>query len=378
MLVKNDVLVREVLTKKELKKFVMFPLKLYQGNKYYIPQLIKEEMSLLSKDKNPAYEFCEVKLWLAYRNEQIVGRIAGIINHNFNEKWQKQSCRFGWIDFIDDDDVSKALLDTVETWAKTKGMHEVQGPLGFSDLDPEGMLIEGFEELSNIATIYNYPYYPMHLNKLGYNKDADWVEYEIRVPEKIPEKIDRIAKIVLKKHNLRVLPAVKIKEIKHYAIDIFELLNLAYQDLYGFVPLTKNQIDFYIKQYISLANPKLICLILDSNDQVAAFGLTFPSMSKAFQKAKGRLLPWGWLHMIDAIKHEKTVDLYLLAVRPEFQDKGVNSLLFTELLKNYIDNKFVKAESNPELETNHRVQAQWKYFEHRQHKRRRCFIKQLC
>lgn len=378
MLVKNDVLVREVLTKKELKKFVMFPLKLYQGNKYYIPQLIKEEMSLLSKDKNPAYEFCEVKLWLAYRNEQIVGRIAGIINHNFNEKWQKQSCRFGWIDFIDDDDVSKALLDTVETWAKTKGMHEVHGPLGFSDLDPEGMLIEGFEELSNIATIYNYPYYPMHLNKLGYNKDADWVEYEIRVPEKIPEKIDRIAKIVLKKHNLRVLPAVKIKEIKHYAIDIFELLNLAYQDLYGFVPLTKNQIDFYIKQYISLANPKLICLILDSNDQVAAFGLTFPSMSKAFQKAKGRLLPWGWLHMIDAIKHEKTVDLYLLAVRPEFQDKGVNSLLFTELLKNYIDNKFVKAESNPELETNHRVQAQWKYFEHRQHKRRRCFIKQLC
>lgn len=378
MLVKNDVLVREVLTKKELKKFVMFPLKLYQGNKYYIPQLIKEEMSLLSKDKNPAYEFCEVKLWLAYRNEQIVGRIAGIINHNFNEKWQKQSCRFGWIDFIDDDDVSKALLDTVETWAKTKSMHEVQGPLGFSDLDPEGMLIEGFEELSNIATIYNYPYYPMHLNKLGYNKDADWVEYEIRVPEKIPEKIDRIAKIVLKKHNLRVLPAVKIKEIKHYAIDIFELLNLAYQDLYGFVPLTKNQIDFYIKQYISLANPKLICLILDSNDQVAAFGLTFPSMSKAFQKAKGRLLPWGWLHMIDAIKHEKTVDLYLLAVRPEFQDKGVNSLLFTELLKNYIDNKFVKAESNPELETNHRVQAQWKYFEHRQHKRRRCFIKQLC
>lgn len=378
MLVKNDVLVREVLTKKELKKFVMFPLKLYQGNKYYIPQLIKEEMSLLSKDKNPAYEFCEVKLWLAYRNEQIVGRIAGIINHNFNEKWQKQSCRFGWIDFIDDDNVSKALLDTVETWAKTKGMHEVHGPLGFSDLDPEGMLIEGFEELSNIATIYNYPYYPMHLNKLGYNKDADWVEYEIRVPEKIPEKIDRIAKIVLKKHNLRVLPAVKIKEIKHYAIDIFELLNLAYQDLYGFVPLTKNQIDFYIKQYISLANPKLICLILDSNDQVAAFGLTFPSMSKAFQKAKGRLLPWGWLHMIDAIKHEKTVDLYLLAVRPEFQDKGVNSLLFTELLKNYIDNKFVKAESNPELETNHRVQAQWKYFEHRQHKRRRCFIKQLC
>lgn len=377
MLVENDILVREVITKKELRKFVKFPLKLYQGNKYFVPQLISEEMSLFDKAKNPAYEFCEVKLWLAYRNDEVVGRIAGIINHNYNQKWQKQSCRFGWIDFIDDDDVSKALLDRVEAWAKAQGMDEVQGPLGFSDLDPEGMLIEGFAELSNIATIYNYPYYPQHVAKLGYNKDADWVEYQIQVPEQIPEKIDRIAQIVLKKHNLRVLHAAKIKEIKRYAMDIFELLNLAYQDLYGFVPLTQKQINFYIKQYISMANPNLISLILDSNDQVAAFGLTFPSMSKAFQKARGKLLPWGWFYILDAMKHEKTIDLYLLAVRPEFRDKGVNSLLFRELLKSYIDNKFVKAESNPELETNNRVQAQWKYFDYRQHKRRRSFIKQL-
>jgi GNAT superfamily N-acetyltransferase len=256
-------------------------------------------------------------------------------------------------------------------------MHEVHGPLGFTDLDPEGMLIEGFEELSNIATIYNYPYYPMHLNKLGYNKDADWVEYEIRIPEKIPEKIGRIAEIVQKKYNLRVLHDPKIKEINYYAIEIFELLNLAYQDLFGFVPLTRRQIDLYVKQYISLANPKLISIVLDSNDKVAAFGLTFPSLSRAFQKAKGRLYPFGWYYIIDALKNERTVDLYLIAVRPDMQNKGVNSLLFRELIQSYIDNKYIKAESNPELESNNRVQTQWKYFEQRQHKRRRCFVKHL-
>lgn len=376
-MVATDIVVREVVNRKELKQFVMFPLKLYQGNKYYVPQLLKDEMSLFNKDKNPAYEFCEVCLWLASRNEKIVGRIAGIINHNFNVKWHKKSCRFGWIDFIDDAEVSKALLGTVENWAKSNGMHEVHGPLGFTDLDPEGMLIEGFEELSNIATIYNYPYYPIHLNKLGYNKDVDWVEYELRVPEKIPEKIERMAQLVLKKYNLRVLHASKIKEIKHYAIDMFGLLNSAYQDLYGFVPLTRKQIDLYIKQYIGMANPKLISLILDSNDKIAAFGLTFPSLSRAFQKAKGKLFPFGWYHIMAALRNERTVDLYLIAVRPDLQDKGVNSLLFKELLQSYIDHRFVKAESNPELEENNRVQAQWKYFEQRQHKRRRCYIKQL-
>jgi GNAT superfamily N-acetyltransferase len=291
--------------------------------------------------------------------------------------WQKQSCRFGWIDFIDDMAVSKALLATVENWAKSKGMNELHGPLGFTDLDPEGMLIEGFYELSNIATIYNYPYYPIHLERLGYVKDIDWKEYEIKIPEMIPEKIQRIADIVQKKHHLTVVHATNIKKIKHYAVAIFELLNIAYKDLYGFVPLTRRQIDSYIKQYINMANPKLISLILDSNDQVAAFGLTFPSLSRAFQKAKGKLFPFGLYHILHALKHEKTVDLYLMAVRPEFQDKGVNALLFRELIQNYIDNKFEKAESNPELESNNRVQAQWKYFEHRQHKRRRCFIKHL-
>ena len=369
------IIIKEVKSKKALKKFVSFPYKLYKGNKYWIPQLIKDEMKLFQKEKNPAFEFCDVKLWLAYKDEKVVGRIVGFINYRFIEKWHDKYCRFGWIDFIDDENVSKALINTVENWAKENGMEAVHGPLGFSDLDPEGMLIEGFEELGTIATIYNYPYYPEHLKKLGYNKDADWVEYEIKVPDKVPEKIERIANIVLKKNKLRILYASKIKELKPYMSDLFHMLNTAYKELYGFVPLSEKQIQSYIKQYIGFANPELISIILDENNKVAAFGLTFPSLSKSFQKAKGRLFPFGFIHILKALKKNNLIDLYLVAVRPDLQGKGVNALLFSELIKIYINNKFEKAESNPELETNTKVQAQWKYFDRRQHKRRRCFIK---
>jgi GNAT superfamily N-acetyltransferase len=372
-----NIVIKEVKSRKDLKKFISFPNKLYKSNKYYIPQLHKDEMSLFDKAKNPAYEFCEVNLWLAYCNEKIVGRIAGIINNRYNEKWQKKICRFGWIDFIDDYSVSKALLEKVENWARGYGLNAVHGPLGFTDLDPEGMLIEGFEELGTIATIYNYSYYPEHLKKLGYQKDVDWVEFEINVPEKVPEKIERIAKVVQKRQKLRILHASKIKEIKPYYMEVFKLLNTSYNELYGFVPLSERQIEYYIAQYINFANPKLISIILDEKGKVAAFGLTFPSLSKAFQKANGKLFPFGFIYILKAMKKNDRVDLYLVAVRPDLQSKGVNSLLFKELIKIYIKNKFKKAESNPELETNLKVQAQWKYFDRRQHRRRRCFIKYL-
>ncbi len=372
-----NIIIKEVKNKKELKKFVNFPYELYKDNKYWIPQLKRDEINLFRKEKNPAFDFCEVKLWLAYKNKNVVGRVAAIINNRFIEKWKDKYCRFGWIDFIDDENVSKALLATVENWAKEMGMEAVHGPLGFTDLDPEGMLIEGFNELGTIATIYNYPYYPKHLEKLGYSKDIDWVEYEIKVPQKVPEKIERIAKIVQKRNNLRVLRAKKIKELKPYMEEIFEVLNEAYKDLYGFVPLSKKQIQAYIKQYVSFANPKFISVILDANDKVAAFGITFPSLSKAFQKAKGKLFPFGFIHILKALKKTETIDLYLVAVRPDLQGKGVNSLIFNELIKIFINNKFIKAESNPELESNSKVQSQWKFFDRRQHKRRRCFIKKL-
>lgn len=377
MLVIVDIVIKEVKSKKDLRKFVAFPYNLYKGNKYWIPQLKKDEMSLFQKEKNPAFEFCDAKLWLAYKNEKVVGRIAGIINYRFIEKWKDKYCRFGWIDFIDDENVSKALLNKVENWAKGNRMEAVHGPLGFTDLDPEGMLIEGFNELGTIATIYNYPYYAEHIRKLGYEKDADWIEFEVKVPKKVPEKIERIAKVVQKRNKLKILHASKIKEIKPYLMDMFQVLNTAYEELYGFVPLSEKQIKSYVKQYISFANPEFISIILDENDKVAAFGLTFPSLSRSFQKAKGKLLPFGFIHILKALKKNNLIDLYLVAVRPDLQAKGVNSLLFNELIKIYVKHGFEKAESNPELESNTKVQAQWKFFDRRQHKRRRCFIKYL-
>jgi len=273
--------------------------------------------------------------------------------------------------------VSKALINEVEKWAEEKGLTAVHGPLGFTDLDPEGMLIEGFEELGTIATIYNYSYYPEHLKELGYVKDADWMEYEIKIPKAVPERIVRIAEIIQKKNNLRIIHATKISQLKPYLYDVFEVLNNSYKDLYGFIPLSEKQITLYIKQYISFANPEYISLILDKNDRVAAFGLTFPSLSKAFQKARGSLLPFGFIYILRALKKKDMIDLYLMGVRPELQGKGANALILSQLIESYIRNNIDRAESNPELETNIKVQDQWKFFDRRQHKKRRCFIKQL-
>jgi GNAT superfamily N-acetyltransferase len=375
--VEMNVIIKEVKSKKELKKFISFPYKLYKGNKNWIPPLRNDEFNILYKTKNPAFDFCDVKLWLAYKNDKIVGRIAGIINHRYIEKWENKYARFGWIDFINDENVSKALLETVENWAKENEMKAVHGPLGFTDLDPEGMLIEGFEELGTIATIYNYPYYPQHLEKSGYLKDIDWIEFEVKVPEKVPEKIERIANIVKKKYKLTVLKTISSKDLKPYTKEIFKVLNDAFEPLFGVVPLTEKQIEKYIEHYMGIIPHKFISLILDESGKIAAFGITMPSLSKAFQKAKGRLLPFGFLHILKALKKNDSVDLFLVAVRPDLQGKGVNALLFKEFILTYIDNKIEKAETNIELESNIKVQAQWKFFEHRQHKRRRCYIKHL-
>jgi len=371
------IVIKEVVSRRDLKKFISFPYNLYAGSKYWVPPLFFDEMNTLRKDKNPAFEFCEVKYWLAYKDGKIAGRIAGIINWRYVEKWQNRYARFGWIDFIDDEDVSKALIETVEKWAKDKDMEAVHGPLGFTDLDYEGMLIEGFEELGTMATIYNYPYYHKHLEKYGYKKDIDWIEFEVKAPQEVPEKIDRIANIALKRNNLRVLKVKKSKDLLPYAKDMFKVLDETFKDLYGVVPLSEKQVDLYIKQYFGFIRPDYISIILDSNDRVAAFGITMPSLSKALQKAKGRLFPVGFIHLLMAMKNNKQIDLYLIGVRPDLQGKGVNSIIFNELNKIFINKNIVSTETNPELETNLKVQAQWKHFTHRQHKRRRCYIKQL-
>ncbi|MCK4654373.1 MAG: hypothetical protein KAU01_08005 [Candidatus Cloacimonetes bacterium] len=372
-----SIVIKEVVSKRDLKKFITFPDKLYAGNKYWIPPLHSEEMNTLHKDKNPAFDFCDVKYWLAYKDGKIAGRIAGIIITRYIEKWKNKYTRFGWVDFIDDDNVSKSLFNTLETWAKEKGMDAVHGPLGFTDLDPEGMLIEGFDELGTIVTIYNYPYYSEHLERLGYKKDVDWIEFEVKVPDKLPEKIERIAAVVKKKNKLHILKANKSKDILPYTKEIFYVINEAFEPLYGVVPLTEKQIDKYIKQYFGMIRPDFVSIILDEQNKIAAFGITMPSMSKAFQKAKGQLFPFGFFYIMKALKKNDRVDLFLVAVRPDLQGRGVNSLLFNEFFKVFVNNKITKAETNPELESNTKVQAQWKFFERRQHKRRRCYIKQL-
>lgn len=366
-------------TKSNLKKFTQFQIDLYDGNPYYVPPLVSDDVATLSPQVNPAFDFCESVYFMAYRDGKPVGRIAGIINNQVNERHHSRTARFGFIDFIDDDEVSAALMSAVEKWARDKGMKKLIGPLGFTDLDHEGMLVEGFQELSTMATIYNYAYYPRHMEKLGYKKESDWVEFLMDVPDEIPEKYNRIADIVKKKFGLKVLKYKSRKRIKdEYGRALFHLINNAYDGLYEYSHLTEKQIDYYIDIYLGLLNLDLVTLIVDKDDQLVSVGISMPSMSKALQKSKGKMLPLGWWHLLKGLKGKNDrVDLLLVAVKPEYQNKGANALLFQDLIPYYIKYGYKYAESNPEMETNAKVQGQWEYFKNRQHRRRRSFYKNL-
>ena len=374
-----EVLIKEVTTKKELKKFVKFNIELYKNCPYHVPGLIDEEMMTLLRDKNPAFEIAEAIYFLAYKGDKIVGRIAGIINHRNNETYNKKNARFGFVDFIDDAEVVDKLFGAVESWAKEKGMEAIHGPLGFTDLDHEGMLIEGFDQLGTMAALYNFPYYPAHIERLGYAKDLDWQEFKIYIPKEIPERHVRIGEIVQKKYGLKILKFKKRKEIWPYAQRIFETLNQAYAHLYGFTKLTPKQIDYYVKMYIPMLRLDMITLILrEADDTVVGFGISLPNLSRALQKAKGSMFPFGFIHLLKALYSKaEVVDLYLVGVLPEYQKKGVNALLFNDLIPVYNKVGAVYAESNPELETNNAVQAQWDYFKREHHKTRRAFSKKL-
>ncbi len=367
------------LTPKDLKKFTQYQIDLYEGNPYYVPPLITDDVDTLDPNKNPAFDFCEAACFMAYRDGNPVGRIAGILNNRVNEKDGSKTVRFGFIDFIDDLEVSGALLKAVEDWGREKGMERIIGPLGFTDLDHEGMLVDGFEELSTMATIYNYPYYPKHMEAHGYTKDSDWVEFVMEVPETIPEKYNRIADIVKKKFDLRVLKYKSRSKVKQdYGHALFHLINTSYKDLYQYSPLSKRQIEHYIKEYLGLLNLDLLTLIVDKEDQLVGVGISMPSMSRGLQKSKGKMLPFGWYHLLKALKGKNDrVDLLLVAVKPEYMNKGVNALLFQDLIPYFNKYGFKYAESNPEMETNAKVQGQWDYFTNRQHRRRRSFQKNL-
>lgn len=372
------VIIREIGTKKELKKFIRFGINLYKNCEFAAPPLLMDDLLNLSKGSNPALDFCEKAYFLAYKENKIVGRIAAIINPVANERWNQKNARFGWVDFIDDAEVTTALFDAVEKWAKSKGMIAIQGPLGFTDFDHEGTLIEGYDKLGTLATIYNYSYYPEHIERNGYVKDIDWNEYQITIPEVFPEKYFRIAEIVKKKFNLTPKRFRSRKElVNNYAQKIFDLLNLCYQDLYGYTKLNDKQIHFYIKLYFSFFRLDTVSVVVDEKDDVVALGIAMPSFTKALQKAKGRLFPLGWYYMLRALKKNDLVDLYLMAVHPNYQNKGVNSILFADLMPQFAKNGYKFAESNPELETNTRMSSQWGSFEYVNHKKRRVYIKEI-
>jgi GNAT superfamily N-acetyltransferase len=369
--------IKEVKTKSDLKDFIKFPFKIYKDCNYWVPPLIFDELNTLGKDKNPAFDFCESNYWLAYKNGEIVGRIAGIINHRFNDKFSKKSARLGWVDFIDDEEVSEKLFSTVESWAKEKGMTSIHGPLGFTDFDGEGLLVEGFNELSTFGSIYNHPYYQKHIEKYKYEKDVDWIEYSVDFTPTVPEKVNRIAEAVAQREKLHFLRVKKAKDILPYARDIFYLINEAYKDLYGFVELTDRQIDMYVKAYFGFIKIDYVPIILNEQNKVVAFGITMPSLSEALRKSKGRLFPFGFIYILMAMRNNPNADLYLTAVHPDLQNKGVNAMLINETNRVFIKNNIRKVETNRELEGNSKIQAQWRFFNSRLHKRRRCYKKEL-
>ena len=380
----SSVQIKRVETKKDLKAFIECHYDLYEGNQYDAPNLYSDEFKTLSKDKNAAFDFCEAEYFLALKEGKVVGRVAAIINNKANEKWDKKDVRFGWIDFIDDIEVSKALLKAVEDYGREKGMTSVVGPLGFTDMDPEGMLIWGFDQLGTMATIYNYDYYPKHMEKLGgWEKDNDYVEYRLDVPETAPEKYTKIAEMVEKRYNLHARKLTK-KEIFEggYGKKLFDLINVTYSHLYGFSELSERQIDQYVKMYFPLADLDLITVVEDGNkdNQLVGLAITIPSLTRALQKChRGRLFPFGWWHLLRAIKFHKTevVDLLLIGVLPEYRSKGANSLVFADLIPRYVKYGFKWGETHVEMETNESVQSQWGPLDPTMHKKRRCYRKAI-
>lgn len=372
--------IREVKSKSDLRRFVAYPNKLYRDVPQFMPPLRGEDMADWDRKKNPAFEYCDAKCYLALRDGEIVGRIGAILSRRSNEKWNKQRMRFTQVDFIDDIEVSTALFEAVEAWAREMGCNEVHGPLGFTDLDREGMLVEGFDQKSMFITYYNHPYYIDHLTRLGYVKDVDWVEFLIDVPQpgdRIVPRLQQLSDRVLKSTGLHVAQVRHRRDFRPYIEKVFDLINTCYAHLYGTVELSREQIKKYADKFIPMINPDLACFVMDENDNMVAFGVAAPSMAAAIKKNDGHMFPFGFIDILRALRENDTLDLYLIAVRPDYQDRGVNAVLMNHVLKGCHKIGIQKAETGPQLEQNFKIQHQWSLFKYRNHKRRRCFIKQL-
>lgn len=375
-----SVQIKTVTTKAEFKTFVRFGNKLYKGSEFYVPSMSLDDMNTLDSKKNAAFEFCETEYYLAYKDGKLVGRIAAIINHRANEAWKVNQVRFGWIDFIDDIEVSGALLDAVVSFGRKHGMTQVVGPLGFTDFDREGMLVEGFDRITTMATIYNWPYYPEHMKKHGYVKETGWLEYRITIPETVPDRHETLARMVMERYGLKIRKLTR-RQIKkeNYGQKLFSLINQTYCVLYGYSLLSSKQIEQFVDVYLSLIDARMLTFIEDAEGNLIAAGISMPSLAKALQKCNGEIFPFGWWHLLKAMfwKKPDTLDLLLIGVRPDYQKKGVPTLLFTDLIKTYNELGFKYAETNACLESNTKVRALWEPFEKEQHKKRWIFGKEI-
>lgn len=373
----TNVIIKEVKTKKDLNSFIKFADDLYKGNEFYVPQLHSDIRDTFSREKNAAYEYCDSIMILAYKDNKVVGRLVGIINYKYNEKVNEKHLRFTHFDVIDDFEVTKAMFEYIGNWGKEKGMDTFAGPLGFVDFDRHGLLIEGFDKLGLSFTSYNYPYYIEHLEKLGFEKDVDDVEYLVKIPEKIDPRIEKIKDAVLKKFELKLLKFKKAKEIMPYIYDAFEVYNNAFYALHGTVMLNDKQIEQFIKQYIPLVDLKYVPIIVDKNDKVVGFAVLVPSLSKASIKAKGKMFPFGWYHLLNALKNKEVLDMYLIAIKPEFQGYGLNSILMYDVTKCAIEDGVKYAETGPELENNLKVRTQWENYDAEIIRKRRCYLRKI-
>ena len=372
--------IREITTRKELKQFIEFTNTLYRECEYYCPPLFFDEMNCFDKEKNPALEVCDYKLWMAYRDGKAVGRIAGVVNYKANEKWGYKNARFCWFDFIDDLEVSKALLDTVTAWGKEKGMTAINGPVGFTDFDHQGLLLEGYEYLAPMASLYNFPYYVKHFDAYGLTKDADWIEIQVYPPTCCPERLNRIAEIVKERSKVRVDKVKNARElVRKYGIEYMDVIDVAYQKLYNFQPMTIKQKNYYKDMYFPILNFDFVTLVVNDKDEVVGVGVGMPDISEQLRKCGGHLFPFGWYHVLKALK-AKQMDAFnflLIAVRPDYQDKGINALFFQDQIPYINKYKIKRLETTAILETNTKNIANFTQFDHKMHKRRRAYIKQI-
>lgn len=376
----TQITIKEVKTKRELRRFVQFGIDLYEGNPYFCPPIITDEINTFTPEGNPALEVSDFVIYMAYRNDKVVGRIVGLINHKANEAWGVKKCRFGWFDFIDDYDVFKALMDSVANWGKQHGMEHLNGPVGFTDFDKQGLLIEGFDHSAPMASLYTHPYYVKHYERYGLRKEADWIEFQITPPTEAPERVRRLVGYISERLKLRTIKVKNAKELtKRYGYSYFDVLDAAYQKLYNYQPMTDKQKLYYCKMYFPLLNFDFVTLVANEQDEIVAVGVGMPSLSEALRKCRGRLFPFGWYHMLKALKSKKITDfdLLIIAVRPDYQDKGVAALIFDEMTPHFAKYGIKRVETTAILETNHKNIANFTQYEHIQHKRRRAYIKEL-